>query len=257
VNPTQRPQAEKQSLNAMAEVLPSRRRELQRFLQKLGLPTSTTVNWYLLDKALTHVSFDPSANYEQLELLGDAVLRLAATECLQDCYPDETVGELSALRSVLTSDRTLAQLAESLGVGTYLLVSEACRNDPLGQPARLADALESVLGALYLETHNLSLVRPWLDSHLQRLAHQLRQDPSRNNPKAALQELTQAHAKTLPRYDTIEQKPVDGHPERYRSTVWFRENCWGTGFGSTKKLAEQAAAAEAHSRLKQHLESSE
>jgi ribonuclease-3 len=117
----------------------------------------------LLDKALTHVSFDASANYEQLELLGDAVLRLAATECLQEEFPDETVGELSVLRSALTSDRTLAQLAKSLGLETYLLVAEEQRRTRLGQPSRLADALEAVLGVLYLETHNLesdsSLVR--------------------------------------------------------------------------------------------------
>jgi ribonuclease-3 len=83
------------------------------------------------------------------------------------------------------------------------------------------------------------------------LAHQLRQDPARHNYKAALQELTQAHAKTLPRYATEEKTPVNGDPQ-YQSQVWFRETCWGSGFGPTKKLAEQAAATAAYGRLKTH-----
>jgi ribonuclease-3 len=221
-------------------------------LQKLGLPASTRIDWQRLDIALTHVSADPVQNYEQLELLGDAVLRLAATECLQDQFPSASVGELSALRSILTSDRTLAELADQLGLDTYLLVSEAAQRDTLGRPARLADALEAVLAALYLETQNLSLIRPWLDPHLRRKATTIRQDPALQNPKVRLQELTQAHTKSLPRYQTVEQQPIDGDPQRYRAEVWFDERCWGTGFGPTKKQAEQAAAAAAYPELEQY-----
>lgn len=236
----------------MAALLPSRQRQLQRCLQKLGLPPSTTLDWQRLDLALTHVSADPVNNYEQLELLGDAVLRLAATECLQALLPAATVGELSSLRSILTSDRTLAQLGEQLGLDSYLLVSNAAREDILGRPARLADALEAVLAALYQETQNLSLIRPWLDPHLQRWADKIRQDPARQNAKALLQELTQAQAKALPRYLTTEQQPIDGHPQRFRSEIWFGETCWATGYGATKKQAEQASARAAYPALQQH-----
>ncbi len=57
----------------------------------------------------------------------------------------------------------------------------------------------------------------------------------------------------LPQYQTLEQRPVDGDPQRYQATVWFWETCWGTGSGSTKKQAEQAAAAAAYSPLAQAL----
>jgi ribonuclease-3 len=237
----------------VAALPPARQHQLQRCVQKLGLPEATHLNWNRLDIALTHVSADPIHNYEQLELLGDAVLRLAATECLQDQFPDATVGELSALRSILTSDRTLAQLAETLGLGRYLQLSEAARKDTLGQPARLADAFEAVLAALYLENHTLSLIRPWLDPHLQRKAREIQQDPARQNPKVRLQELTQAHTKTRPTYRTVEQRPIDGDPQRFRSEVWFQETCWATGYGSTKKQAEQDAAAAAYDMLHRHL----
>ncbi len=206
------------------------------------------VDWSRLDQALTHKSADATHNYEQLELLGDAVLRLAATECLQEYLPAESVGELSALRSVMISDRTLAQLADQLGLDAYLLVSPVAQQDSAGRPARLADAFEAVVAVLYLETHTLKLVRAWLDPHFQRLADTIGQDPARQNYKATLQELTQAHSQTLPQYRTTEPHPVDGDPRRYQSTVWFRECCWGTGYGPTKKQAEQAAAAAAYAR---------
>ncbi len=237
----------------MDDIPPARRHQLQRCVQKLGLPPAITLDWYRLDLALTHASADPVHNYEQLELLGDAVLRLAATECLQAHLPAATVGELSSLRSILTSDRTLAQMAEQLGLEQYLVVSAAAKEDPLGRPARLADTLEAVLAALYLENQNLSLIRPWLDPHLNHRADSLRQDPAHQNPKARLQELTQAHAKALPAYDTQEQCPIDGDPQRFCAEVWFRGKCWGTGYGPTKKQAEQAAAAEAFQPLDQFL----
>jgi len=237
----------------VAALPPARQYQLQRCVQKLGLSASTSLHWPRLDLALTHVSADPIHNYEQLELLGDAVLRLVATECLQDQFPDATVGELSALRSILTSDRTLAQLAETLGLGNYLQLSEAACKDTLGQPARLADAFEAVLAALYLETHNFSLIRPWLDPHLQRKAREIQQDPARQNPKVRLQELTQAHTKTRPTYRTVEQRPIDGDPQRFLAEVWFQDIPWAKGYGSTKKQAEQDAAAAAYDTLYQHL----
>lgn len=214
-------------------------------MQELGLPADISLDLGRLDQALTHKSADAHYNYEQLELLGDAVLRLAATECLQESYPDASVGELSAVRSVLISDRSLAQLAQDLGLASYLTVGPGMK----AGPTHLADALEAVVAVLYLETHTLALVRAWLDDSLLQLAIAVQQDPAKQNYKVALQELTQAHSKTLPQYRTAEQQPVDGDPQRYQSTVWFRETCWGTGYGPTKKQAEQAAAAAAYNRL--------
>lgn len=239
----------------MVTLPPARQHQLQRCVQKLGLSASTPLNWQRLDVALTHVSADAVDNYEQLELLGDAVLRLAATACLQDQFPQASVGELTSLRSILTSDRTLAQLADQLGLGTYLQVSDAARRDVLGQPSRLADAFEAVLAALYLETQSLKLIRPWLDAHLIRQAKALQQDPARQNPKVRLQELTQAHTKGLPTYRTAEQSETNGDPQRFRAEVWFQDVCWGWGQGPTKKQAEQAAAAAAYGPLHEHFSS--
>jgi len=244
-------------MSVLPDLPPSRQQQLRRCLQKLGLPATTRVNWHRLDLALTHASVDAEHNYEQLELLGDAVLRLAATECLQEQFPNASVGELSALRSILTSDRSLAQLADQVGLEPYLVVSESAKKDALGRPARLADALEALLAALYLDTQTLSLIRPWLDPHLQRQARVVRQDPVLQNPKARLQELTQAHTRSLPTYLTVEQRPIDGDPQRFYAEAWFAETCWGTGAGPTKKQAEQVAADHAYGRLYHHFNPSE
>lgn len=231
----------------MTELPSSRQLQLERCVQTLGLPASPDLT--RLDQALTHKSADARYNYEQLELLGDAVLRLAATECLQESFPEASVGELSAIRSILISDRSLAQLAQDLGLHPYLILGPGMK----AGPTHLADALEAVVAVLYLETQNLELVRAWLDGSLRQRAIAVHQDPVKQNYKVALQELTQAHTKSLPQYRTAEQHPVDGDPQRYQSTVWFRETCWGTGYGPTKKQAEQAAAAVAYDRLRQTL----
>ncbi|MEP0902240.1 ribonuclease III [Nodosilinea sp. FACHB-13] len=233
----------------MTDLPPSRQRQLEQWVQKFALPTANATNWVRLNQALTHKSVDAANNYEQLELLGDAVLRLAATECLQENFPNASVGELSAVRSVLISDRTLAQLAQELDLAPYLTIASGMKVGP----THLADALEAVVAVLYLETRALGPVHTWLDDSLLRLTAAVRQDPARQNYKVALQELTQAHSKTLPQYRTVEQQPVDGDPQRYASTVWFRETCWGSGHGPTKKQAEQAAAAAAYDRLRQTL----
>ncbi|HEY9596563.1 MAG TPA: ribonuclease III [Cyanophyceae cyanobacterium] len=222
-----------------------RQKQLQKFIQKLGLPEQTPVKWELLDRALTHPSISAEANYEQLEFVGDAVVRIAASELLFETYPNALVGEFAAIRSVLVSDRILAQIAQLYGLERYLLVSSSAACDRAGETSRLADAFEAVLGALYLSTHTLELIRPWLDSHLQELAAEIRNDPARHNYKDALQEWSQAHYKTLPEYRLRETSSVHGDAHRFTAEVWLNERRLGEGTGRSKKAAEQAAAKQA------------
>ncbi|HBE17939.1 MAG TPA: ribonuclease III [Cyanobacteria bacterium UBA11149] len=226
-----------------------RKKELQKLLQKLGLPDNAPVNLSLLDVALTHPSFSPDTNYEQLEFVGDAVVRIAASELLFATYPNAKVGEFAAIRSVLVSDRILAEIAQSYGLGRYLLVSHSAAADPTGLTSRLADAFEAVLGALYLSTHNLKLIRPWLDPHFQQLATEIRQDPARQNYKDALQEWTQSHHKILPEYRITENSFVHDDSQRFTAEVWIKDTCLGSGKGRSKKAAEQGAAKQAFTEV--------
>ncbi len=229
---------------------PRRQTQLRKFAQKLGLPEQAPVKWALLDLALTHPSISAEANYEQLEFVGDAVVRIATSELLFETYPDSSVGEFAAIRSVLVSDRILAQLARSYGLERYLLVSTSAAGDTAGETSRLADAFEAVLGALYLSTHTLELVRPWLDPPLQQLAAEIRKDPARQNYKDALQEWTQAHYKILPEYRLRETSPVHGDDHRFTAEVWLQDRRLGEGTGRSKKAAEQAAAKQAFWEVK-------
>lgn len=230
--------------------MPDHRRhpELQRLITKLGLPTSAPVEWQLLDLALIHPTASAAANYEQLEFVGDAVLRLAAAEFLYEADPTTPVGELSALRAVLVSDRTLAEIAEQYGLGRYLQIGGSALNDPRGEASRLAESLEALLGALYLSTHDLSLIRPWLDRHLEQYAAAVRADPTRQNYKAALQSWTQAHYCSLPEYRVYETGQIHD-PERFTAEVWLQGQQVGQGRGPSKQAAEKQAAREAFLKL--------
>lgn len=221
---------------------PRRQKQLQSLINKLGLPAQAPINWKLLDLALTHPTVSSEANYEQLEFVGDAVVRLVAAELLWEIYPDCPVGEFAAIRSVLVSDRILAQLATEYGFELYLLVAGSATTDKVGQESRLADAFEAVLGALYLSTHTLELVRSWLDPHFKKLATQIRSDPARLNYKAALQEWTQARLKILPEYRVQETPQPHSSFERFTAEVWLQGQILGQGRGRSIKAAEQAAA---------------
>jgi ribonuclease-3 len=235
----------------MNVVYPQRQRELKKLIQKLGLPETAPIQWHILDLALTHPTFAPDANYEQLEFVGDAVVRLAAAQLLYELFPNCPVGEFAAIRSVLVSDRTLSQVAENYGLARYLLVAPSAAGDKAGAESRVADAFEAMLAALYLSTGTLELVRPWLDSHFQQLANEIRTDPARQNYKAALQEWTQAHYKILPVYRVKETTKVHDDANRFAAEVWLEERCLGQGTGRSIKAAQQAAAQEAFLLLQQ------
>jgi ribonuclease III len=225
-----------------------RQKYLQTLLLRLGLPENTEVKWDLLDIALTHPTMG-SPNYEQLEFIGDSVVRLAASEFLWEAYPDSSVGDFSAVRKILVSDRVLAQLSENYGFDRYLLLAASAAGDVSGRVSRMADAFESVLGALYLSTNNLTLVRPWLDPHFQQMTKEILEDPARQNYKDALQELTQARYKALPQYQVQETPDNDLPEQRFTAEVVVQGQIWGSGIGPSKKAAQQAAAKTAFTAL--------
>ena len=231
---------------------PRRQKQLTQFLLKLGLSDITSVDLALMDLALTHPSISRTANYEQLEFVGDSVIRLITAELLLEIYPQEPVGEFAAVRSILVSDRILAEMAESFGLEPYLLIGSNATGNLVGRQSWLADALEAVLGALYLSTHNMDLIRPWLDQALKSRATEVFNDPARFNYKDALQEWTQRKYKILPEYRVSEnkdfnldkdaQKDTANIAKRFIAEVWLQDRCLGSGLGRSKKASQQAAA---------------
>ncbi len=227
-------------------IAPHRQTQLKSLLRRLGLPETAPVNWSLLDLALTHPSQCQERNYQQLEFVGDAVVRLAAAEVLMASYPQALVGELSALRAIMVSDRTLAALGELYGLDRFLWISAPVLADKKGRVSLMADSFEALLGALYLSVGDLSLVHPWLDEHLRANAEEIRRDPALQNYKDALQEWTQSHHKCLPEYKVTAIAEGEFPEQRFQATVWLGDRHLGTGRGASKKSAEQAAAQRAY-----------
>nr|WP_242041991.1 ribonuclease III [Alkalinema sp. FACHB-956] len=221
---------------------PRRQKQLVSLVHRLGLDELSELRWDLLDLALTHASASPTANYEQLEFVGDAVVKLAAATFLLKTYPQLKVGDFTAIRSILVSDRNLATIADQYDFDRYLVVGGSAAADSNGRESRLADSFEAVLAALYLSSQNLDLIHPWLDPLFQASAEKILADPARNNYKAALQTLTQSKQKLLPQYRSREISPVHGDPERFEAEVWLQDQCLGVGRGRSIKAAEQAAA---------------
>lgn len=228
---------------------PRRQQELEQLVQRLGLSPTPALAWDLLDQALTHATADSVKNYEQLEFVGDAVIKLAAAEFLLEAYPQLGVGEFTALRSVLVSDRVLAQIADEYAFDRYLTVAASAQGDRAGRRSRLADAFEAVLAVLYLTRHDLTLIRPWLDRHFQTLTKEILADPARKNYKAALQQWSQSKLKLLPTYQTQELSQIHNDPARFEATVWVQARCLGKAQGRSIKAAQQAAAKQAFERV--------
>ncbi|WP_225902940.1 ribonuclease III [Pseudanabaena yagii] len=225
---------------------PRRQRELVRLLAQMGLEQAKLeqvkphgFDWLLIDRALVHPSFSTAYNNDQLEFVGDSVLRLSVSLFLQERYGDRSVGDLAALRSHLVSDKTLAEIASSYELQKYVVVSNAARNDSQALRSLLADALEALMASLYINTQDLAFIRKWLDPHMQRFSEALLSIPALGNYKVALQELTQGRWKRLPEYRNV---PSEGS-NLFSVEVWFDERCWGKGQGKSIKAAQQEAAA--------------
>ena len=228
---------------------------LQELLIRLGLQQpADEAALQPLRTALTHTSAGLEVNHEELEFLGDAVLRLACAEFLEENNPKLSVGERSAFRAQLVSDRWLAELAAELQLDGLIKQGSATAADTTARATVRAECCEALVGAVYLAwggaDGGLHAVRQWLDPQWQRSCLELASDPHRHNWKSALQELTQAQHAGLPSYATTEENSNHGDQRRFRSVVSVNAKEKGCGWGPSRRLAEQEAAREALEQLK-------
>jgi ribonuclease-3 len=195
----------------------------------------------LLKKALTHRSASASNN-ERLEYLGDAVLDLLIAEALYVRFPHATEGELTRLRSSLVKGKTLSKVAHELDLGCCLsLGTGEIKTGGQHRESILADAVEAILGAIYLES-GLDACRQRILSWFQSRLEAASLDVDEKDAKTRLQELLQSQGKSLPVYEVI---TVEGEPHDQILTV----SCVVPGLsetvtakGSNRKKAEKKAA---------------
>jgi ribonuclease-3 len=213
----------------------------------------------LREMALTHRSFAFERGLlvtnERLEFLGDSVLGLVVTDMAYREHPERPEGALAKLRAAVVNMTALADVARSLGLGDVVLLGKGEeQSGGRDKSSILADALEAVFGAVYLD-RGLEVVtalierlfRPLMQAHL---------DGTGDNRdyKTDLQELASQALRSMPEYRLEERGP--DHEKEFTATVHLGGEPMGTGTGRSKKEAEQRAAAEAFARISERLASS-
>lgn len=205
-------------------------------------------NQQLLTQALTHPSlaYEMAQRFEdnqRLEYLGDAALQLSLSSLLYERFPRSDEGHLTKLRASLVSTQSLASLAREIRLGDELRMGRGeASNGGRTRESALADALEAVLGAVYLDggidhLHKvvLKLFRRSIETK------QSGDDLSETNPKGRLQELIQSQTSVLPIY-TIVAEEGPPHSRQFKAEVSWQDCLLGQGTGPTKKHAEIEAA---------------
>ncbi len=198
----------------------------------------------LLERALTHRSYG-SANYERLEFLGDSILGFAISSELYRRYPDLAEGELTRQRASLVRKPSLAALARQLELGNCLHLGEGeLKSGGDDRDSILADSLEAIFGAIYLDGGIDAAARAVLALYRESL-DRLGPTAISKDPKTQLQEYLQKHALPTPTYQVAE---VSGEPHHQHFVVECRVAVLGRpvkGEGDTRRAAEQQAAANA------------
>jgi ribonuclease-3 len=204
----------------------------------------------LLDEALTHRSRSGS-NYERLEFLGDAVLNFVITRRLYDTRPQDNEGALSRLRSRVVRGETLARVARDLKLSDYLRMGEGeLRSGGYLRASVLADALEAVLGAVYLDG-GLPACEAVIHTLFDPIVHALPDAESLKDPKTRLQEWLQARGRGLPDYQLVAEEGAD-HAKRFHVCCRLADTgLEHVAIGSSRRKAEQAAAQEVLERCRE------
>ena len=206
----------------------------------------------LLRQALTHSSFANEkhlrkhSDNERLEFLGDAVLEIVSSDFLYKAYPDKSEGDLTKLRASLVCEPTLAICTREMELGKYLFLGKG-ENLTGGRNRNsiLSDALEAVIGAIYLDGGFANAKEFVLKYVLNDMEHKKLFFDS----KTIFQEMVQGNIPGEISYHPLGESGPD-HDKTFSVEVWIGEQCMGQGSGRTKKAAEQMAAYRAICRLK-------
>ena len=210
----------------------------------------------LREMALTHRSYafeqDLDATNERLEFLGDSVLGLVVTDMAFEAFPRMSEGELAKLRAAIVNAQALAEVARSLDLGELVRLGKGEEQSGGRDKASiLADALEAVFGAVYLDAglERASdlierLFRPLMDAYV-------RGEGDRDY-KTILQELASRQLHAMPEYRLEDRGP--DHEKEFTATVYLNGQPMGSGVGRSKKEAEQRAAREAFDHMSERVD---
>lgn len=199
----------------------------------------------LLRRALTHRSHS-AVHYERLEFLGDSVLNCVVALELYQKFPRLNEGDLSRLRANLVNQPTLSAVAGETGIGEYLLLGEGeLKSGGHRRPSILADAVEAVVGAVFLDG-GFERAREVVKGLFADVLAQADPRTSGKDPKTLLQEYLQARRMALPQYAVVATQG-EAHAQLFRVECVIPElNIRSLGEGMSRRSAEQEAARQAY-----------
>ncbi|MFG0589122.1 ribonuclease III [Acinetobacter sp. YQ_14] len=205
----------------------------------------------LLKLALTHRSVSHKHNYERLEFLGDSLLGMIVANYLYCTYPQENEGRLTRMRATLVRQEALGKIANHLQLSQSLILSTGeLKSGGHHRESILADTVEAIIGAIYLDCNDLnllqSIVLKWYEPYLDHIepTDQLK------DPKSRLQEYLQARKKPLPVYEVVDIQG-DAPNQHFKVECLIEGLPKIQGEGSSRRFAEQTAAAEILKLLEQ------
>ncbi|MBW1730477.1 MAG: ribonuclease III [Deltaproteobacteria bacterium] len=209
----------------------------------------------LLLNALCHASFSNEQpqleleNNERLEFLGDAVLELAVSHILMDRFAQAEEGTLSRYRAALVDETGLYQVAMAIGLGKYIFLGKGEElSGGREKPSILADAMEALIGAVYIDGGFDQAKRVIIKLFSSRIEDLGNKDMI-HDFKSLLQELTQQRYKTIPAYRLVEEWGPP-HDKVFRVSLAIRGEVVAHGEGKSKKEAEQRAAKVAYMKMR-------
>lgn len=210
----------------------------------------------LLERALTHRSwaFENGAvePNERLEFLGDAVLGLVVADEIFHAHPDEQEGRLAKVRAAAVKADSLATIARELDLGAYIKLGRGeLSSGGHDKDSILADGLEAVIGAVYLD-QGFATAYDLVQRLFGEMLGDLAERGAALDYKTSLQELAAARFGGLPRYEVSERGP--DHRKTFTAHALVEARRWGTGEGRSKKQAEQRAAREAYLALQREFD---
>ncbi len=219
------------------------RKKVRDWLEGLGIKPGD-LKIYI--QALTHRSFARQINVqsrgnEQLEFLGDSILSFVITSYLFDNYSYFSEGRLAKIRAILVNKKTLSKIAFRTKIDQQILLSE---NEELSRGRKkesiLADALEALIGAIYIDS-GIKFIKSWLIQIYENRIENMINTPNITDYKTYLQEAVQADFSKLVKYKLTGTEGPD-HDKIFHSAVLLDRKILGRGTGTSKKESEQNAA---------------
>jgi ribonuclease-3 len=203
----------------------------------------------LLNSALTHASIAGHrlSSNERLEFLGDAILGMIVCETLFRQFPEYLEGDLTRIKSVVVSRQTCARLGEALGLQECMFVGKGVLNSAVSPPSLLADAVESLVAAMYLDG-GMEVVRQFLGERLVAEIALAAEGEFSGNYKSHLQQLSQREFGVTPTYSLLEEQGPD-HAKCFQVAAQIGQKKFEPAWGRNKKEAEQRAARNALAEL--------